>query len=86
MLNKNLIAEAVAAITAAADSEPTMVDDCPHTITRLASDMGLTIEAISEQVFVARDLEEEGQKFDFWMFCKYGKDHMGQTVTGITLK
>ena len=85
-MTKQIITEAIAAITEAAGSAPVMTDDHMECIDRLADDLGLTMEKVSDSMYVARDLEEDGQKFDYWMFCKYGHKHIGQTVSAIVTK
>ena len=78
--------EAVAAITAAAGKDPVMVDSAMECIYRLIEDFGKSADKISENIHVIRDIEEDGQMFDFWMFCKYGPRHTGQTITAIVMK
>lgn len=86
MLPNQLINEAIAAITEAAGSAPAMTDDNVRCIDRLAEELGLTMEKVSDSLYVARDQEEEGQKFDYWMFCKFGSKHSGQTITAVVTK
>ncbi len=78
--------EAVAAIFAASGSDPVMVDSAMECVSRLAEDLGKPAEKISESLYVIRDMEEDGQSFDYWMFCKYGPRHTGQTITAIVMK
>lgn len=86
MYAPQLKSEAIAAITEAAGSAPAMTDDHMQTIDRLSADLGLTMEKISDSLYVSRDLEEDGQKFDYWMFCKYGNKHAGQTISAVVIK
>ena len=82
----NLMAEATAEITAASGSAPAITDTHIESIDRLSEDLGLKMEKVSESLYVARDMEEDGQKFDYWMFCKYGSKHTGQTISAVVTK
>jgi len=86
MMPNSLKIEAEAAIAEAAGTAPAMIDFRMECVIRLAADAGLSVEKISDVLWVARDQEEDGQKFDFWMFCKFGDSHTGQTVCGFVLK
>ena len=86
MYAPQLKSEAITTITEAAGSAPAMTDDHMECIDRLASDLGLTMEKVSDSLYVARDLEEDGQKFDYWMFCKFGSKHAGQTFSAVVIK
>jgi len=86
MTTPRLTVEAIASITAASGSAPAMTDDHIECIDRLAADLGLPLEKVTESLYVARDLEEDGQKFDYWLFCRYGSEHTGQTISGVVLK
>lgn len=86
MLPTSLKNEAIAAITEAAGVAPTLIDTHVERIDRLAADLDLTLEKVSDTLYVARDLDEEDQKFDFWLFCKFGDKHVGQTITAVVLK
>lgn len=86
MLPTNLINEAIESIKSASGSTPEMIDTNIRCIERLSSEFGMTMEKVSESLYVSRDQEEDGSKFDFWMFCKYGDKHTGQTITAVTFK
>jgi len=85
-----LQAEAIAAITEAAGSAPAMEEFVMECIDLLSEDMRRVhckaTEKVSESLYVVRDMEEDGQKFDYWMFCKHGSKHAGQTMTAVVLK
>lgn len=86
MLPKPEIDAAVAAITAAAGAAPINVQHQVESIVRFTRDLDLTPEQVSDTTFVVRGLEEEGQAFDLWLYCRAGANAAGWTVTGIVMQ
>lgn len=80
-MSATLKTEAKDQIIAASGKTPENVDTEMCSIARLVEDIGMAAEKISDTLFVVRNVEG---RFDFWMFCKYGYEHKGQTIVATT--